>query len=248
MSSPKSLRARISTRFAAEARPPGRASDRPARSRSGSLPNGAKRPVNNPSASALALSPEDGPSTVSGTALDQPAQLGDQAGQAPASNIPHREIWDVGHLAHRMHRHNVRVLEQAGDLRLELESGQGPSIHRRGLGQELERHSPVEGDLTRLIDDAHPAPADLADDPKVAKNPAHAGIARTGFGNFGVAVANLPERREPAQGGQQFSDLTGMGRVFRGELLDVDRFTRLDPRRAVREQRDQLGVHRDQVR
>ena len=34
--------------------------------------------------------------------------------------------------------------------------------------QDLQRHAPPKRDLLRLVDDAHAAPADLADEPKVA--------------------------------------------------------------------------------
>ena len=180
---------------------------------------------------------------VIGAALDEPAQLGDQAGQAAPFDILHGEVGDAVDGADGVHRHDVRVLEQAGDLGLELKPLEGLRVHGGGQGQDLQGDPAADGDLARLVHDPHAAPADLADDVKVGEDPARGGVARVGFREGGVIVGNLPERGEPAEGGEQFADLIGMGRVFGGELLDVDRFTGLDLRRAGREELDQLGAH-----
>ena len=61
------------------------------------------------------------------------------------------------------------MVEQGGGLALDLEPLPLAGVEGRGAGQDLQRHATAQGELLGLVDDAHPAAADLADDPEVAE-------------------------------------------------------------------------------
>ena len=116
-----------------------------------------------------------------GAAIDEPAELADQVGQASPLDKLHCVIRDVGDDSHGVDRHDVRMLEQTGDLGLKLESLNRSWIGRRGERQDLECHAPGDRDLTGLVNDAHATTADLADDAEITEN--------------ALAVARLGRRR-----------------------------------------------------
>ena len=66
-------------------------------------------------------------------------------------------------------RHDVGVVQLRRRLRLALEATLRPGVLPELLGQDLEGDVPAERDLLRLVDDAHAAVADLADDAVVAQ-------------------------------------------------------------------------------
>ena len=66
-------------------------------------------------------------------------------------------------------RHDVGVVQLRRRLRLALEATPRPGVLPELLGQDLEGDVPAERDLLRLVDDAHAAVADLADDAVVAQ-------------------------------------------------------------------------------
>ena len=86
---------------------------------------------------------------------------------------------DAALAADEVDRHDVRVMQLGGRLRLVLEALQLPGVERGGERQHLQGHAPAERELLGLVDDAHAAPADLADDAEVAE--LHREI-REGFG------------------------------------------------------------------
>ena len=160
---------------------------------------------------------------VVGAALDEPAQLGDQAGQAAPFDKLHGEIRDAVDGADGMHRHDVRVLEQAGDLGLELKPLEGLRVHRGGQRQDLQGDPAAERGLPRLVHDPHAAPADLADDVEVGEDlaPRPARLASA------PAVVPSPvvdrfELGEPLQDGQDLLERVGLLGMGRHELVDVD--------------------------
>ena len=72
-------------------------------------------------------------------------------------------------LAGGVDRHDVGVVQLGRRLGLAAEA-----LHRLGRqsqagGEHLERHLAVERDLPRLVDDAHAAAAELADDLEIAE-------------------------------------------------------------------------------
>jgi hypothetical protein len=72
-------------------------------------------------------------------------------------------------LADAEHRHNVGVVKLGRRFGLPLEAPLGPGVGQQALGQHLERDVPVEGNLLGLVDDAHTALADFAEDAKIAE-------------------------------------------------------------------------------
>ena len=56
-------------------------------------------------------------------------------------------------------------------LRLAAEPLQRPGVVRDLVGQDLQRHAAAQADLLGLVDPAHAAPADLAEDPVVPHTP-----------------------------------------------------------------------------
>jgi hypothetical protein len=66
-------------------------------------------------------------------------------------------------------RHDVRVVQASGSLRLELKPPLLLRVDRGRERQDLQRHAPAQGDLLGFVDDAHAAAADFADDPEIAQ-------------------------------------------------------------------------------
>jgi hypothetical protein len=67
-------------------------------------------------------------------------------------------------LPHAEDRHDVRVVQQRRGPRLPPEPEQRHRIRRRVVRQDLQGHVPAQALLHRLVDDPHPAMADLAED------------------------------------------------------------------------------------
>jgi hypothetical protein len=65
--------------------------------------------------------------------------------------------------AHAVDRNDIGVVQPGGCLRLALEALQMAGIQERMLAQDFQRHTPTQGDLHGLIDNAHAAAADLAE-------------------------------------------------------------------------------------
>ena len=109
-------------------------------------------------------------------------------------------------------RHDVRMLQVSGRLRLVLETLQLLGVQRRGERQDLQGHAPPQGVLLGLVDDAHAAAADFAEDAEVAQDPGHRAIA-------GIA-RQAGRRRQPddAQGGQDLAQHSRCLRVTGSEL------------------------------
>ena len=114
-------------------------------------------------------------------------QLADHPRQVAAVDEPHRVI---GHPLGRSggeDRHDVRMVQAGGRLRLEVEPLEMPRVERRGVGQHLEGDPPAQRDLDRLVDDAHAAPAHLAEQAEV------------------IQAAKLGDQRSPRPAGRPSS-------------------------------------------
>jgi hypothetical protein len=81
----------------------------------------------------------------------------------------HDVIMNAQRLADSEDGDDVRMVQSSGGLRLAVEAGHALGIEERGRGQDLERDAAAERLLLGLVDDAHPAPADLADDPIIGE-------------------------------------------------------------------------------
>ena len=97
------------------------------------------------------------------------AELADQRGEALPFDELHGVIVDAALAADRVHRDDLLVLHVRRGQCLGLESLEPAGIDGRRERQDLERDPPPERDLLGLVDDAHPAPADLAQEAKVAQ-------------------------------------------------------------------------------
>src|SRR5262245_47125566 len=71
-------------------------------------------------------------------------------------------------LADLENRHDVRVMQLRRRLRLAAEALQGTSVAREPDRQQLEGDAASQRQLLRLVDDAHAATAQLADNPVTA--------------------------------------------------------------------------------
>ena len=101
--------------------------------------------------------------------IAQAAKLRDQRGQALPLDELHRVIVNASLAADGMHRHDLLVLHVRSRKRLGLEPLEPARVDGRGERQDLERNPPPQRDLLGLVDDSHPAPAHLAQEPEVAE-------------------------------------------------------------------------------
>ncbi len=158
-----------------------------------------------------------------GAALNEPAQLGDQACQAPAFDELHGEIRDLVDRPDGMYRHDVRVPEQPGDLGFKLKPLERFRVHRGGHRQDLQGDASGDRSLPRLVNDAHTTPADLADDVKIGEDFPLGRPVPAGTGDRNVAGVDRFERGQPLQNGQELAECVGMIGMRRHEPFDVDR-------------------------
>src|SRR5262249_35889169 len=66
-------------------------------------------------------------------------------------------------------RHDIGMVEPGSCLRLAAKSGQLVLLGDGMLGKHLDRHAPAKRLLHRLVNDAHSAAAEFANDSKVAE-------------------------------------------------------------------------------
>ena len=98
----------------------------------------------------------------------EPPQLGDDRVQALALDKLHGVITDIAILADFVHGHDVGVMQSSGGAGLPAKPFLDQRVARHVARQDLECHPPAQRDLFGLVDDAHAAAADLAEDPEVA--------------------------------------------------------------------------------
>ena len=108
----------------------------------------------------------------------RPPQPPDHVGQRAAVDELHGVEVDAALAADGEDRHDVGVVQARRRPRLVLEALQVARVHRRRERQHLQRHPPIQRDLLRLVDDAHAAPADLADDAEVAEDARRGRVGR----------------------------------------------------------------------
>ena len=124
--------------------------------------------------------------------FEQPAQLGDDRGEAASVDILHDVIGDVADGADAVNGHDARMLEPAGDLGLELKPLERPGIAGDPHRQHFQGDPPRQRWLLGLINDAHAAAADLTHDAEVAKNPCAVGGWRSaGRGTVGASIFGI---------------------------------------------------------
>ena len=100
----------------------------------------------------------------------EPAEIPDDGGERPALDELHGVVMHALLTAHRVDRHDVRVVEQRRGVRLELEPLPLPRIECGRVRQDLERDPTAQRDLLGLVHDPHAAASKLAKQPKVAQD------------------------------------------------------------------------------
>ena len=93
------------------------------------------------------------------------AAVANQRAQVVAGHEPHRDVRDPVVLAGRVHRDHVRVVDAGRGARLGQKARADVVVVEQLRRDHLQRHDPVEIELERAIDDAHPAPANERLDP-----------------------------------------------------------------------------------
>ena len=97
------------------------------------------------------------------------SQVVDDGCERPPLDELHGVVMHAAVAADGEDRHEVRVVEVRRRLGLDLEPLDPPRVDRGGEREDLQRDPAAERDLLGLVDDPHPAPAQLADDPEVAQ-------------------------------------------------------------------------------
>ena len=85
--------------------------------------------------------------------------------QVCSLDVAHREVEATVDVAGVVDRHNVRVLERHGELRLAREALAEALIQRQLGRHQLQRDRPFQPQVEGAVDDAHPAAADQLVDP-----------------------------------------------------------------------------------
>ena len=129
-----------------------------------------------------------------GDGRDQPRrgrEIGRELAEPPIQALPldqlHAEESPARGMAHFVDRHDVGMVEVGDRLGLVLEPDQLGLAGELGGPDDLEGDQPVQCGLPRLVDDAHPAPAQLLQD-LVTGHVRPLGPARRGF-----AVRSAPQ-------------------------------------------------------
>ena len=158
-----------------------------------------------------------------------------------------------------MHRHDVRVMQVGRRLRFLLEARQLLGIEGGGEGEHLEGDAPAQRNLLRFVDNAHAAPADLADDAKIAEAPPLGEECSGGI--LSRCRIAQPRGRVVQQG--QLVQVSTQGiaqfRVFRHQVVGMGRTTLLQfsqvafqdtdhPRRLVARQPGGRAIGLDKLR
>ena len=135
----------------------------------------------------------------------------DQLRERLAVDQLHGVVMDAPIRADGVDRHDIGMVQLGGGLRFVLESLQVLGIERGGERQDLDGDAPPQRKLQRLVDDAHPAPADFAHQAKIAQ-----GLRAAD--RFGVRGGGLADRR-----GRGF----GLAQIDGGGLNQIEPFQAL---------------------
>ncbi len=163
-----------------------------------------------------------------------PPQLAEDRVEPPALDELHGVEMRPPVLADAEDRHDVGVVQPRRRAGLALEPADLPRVGQGPGRQDLQGDAAAERLLLGLVDDPHPAPAELAQQAELAQ-PARRGpgdLARAGVdrsGALAVVAAGIPWRQ---QGGEAGEDLVGQVGIAPGILRGR---RRLAPPHAVQE-------------
>ena len=138
----------------------------------------------------------------------QSPQLLQDGVQAHAGDELHDVVVMAVVPAHAEDRDDVGVVQPRRGPRLPLEPQHLLGVGQGRIGQDLQRHAPAERLLLGLVDHAHAAPADLAEDAVVAQ-PLQPRRGVDGHAAGGVVGAVGAEVLHPDQDGEDLADLVG---------------------------------------
>ena len=96
-------------------------------------------------------------------------KTGEHVVQACAIDELHDDVVEPVVLSHAKHGDDIGVVQSCRGLCLALETPQMKRVQQRLPGQDLHGHVPAERFLERLVDDAHAAAADFAEDAEIAQ-------------------------------------------------------------------------------
>ena len=143
-----------------------------------------------PAAWAASSASATWPSSSIASRRAQRAAGGDPPLQVAALDQPHRDDQLAVLLAGVVDGDDARVVEPGGEPRLAQEPLAEALVVGEVAGDHLERHRPVEGEVGRPVDDAHPAARDQRVDPVPAESRADCRFCH-------AAVIPPPRRRAP---------------------------------------------------
>ena len=155
---------------------PGRAAPRPSRALSGARSGSAAVPTSNRPVSSERATSAAVPTARFGGAgasrgagpLAEGLQLAEHHVQRLSLDELHGVEDDPAILADLVDRHDVGVVQPGRGPRLAAEPLQAPGVAGDRVGQDLQGDVPAQRQLLGLVDDAHAAAADLAEDAVVA--------------------------------------------------------------------------------
>ena len=173
----------------------------------------------------------------------EPAELAQDLVQGLPLDVLHDVVGRPLVLAHAEDRHDVGVVQPAAARASRRNRSQQLGVEPRVARQDLQRHVPAQRVLLGLVDHAHAAAADLAEDPVVAELPRIAGPSAgspSANGPVGSAAPGSgPSRSISTMAGKTSADLVGQLGVAVGVLGQGRPLARAV---AVEER---LGQHRD---
>ena len=157
-------------------------------------------------------------------------------GEGLAVDELHGVVVHAALAAHRVNRDNVRVVELGGGEGLGLESAELGRVHRGRERKDLEGHTAMERDLLGLVNHAHTAPADFADDPEVAQISQDLAGIRVHRQARDLSYGRVPDLGHHLERREDSTKTLGLVGVVPGQIVDVHRLAALEPVGALLDQ------------
>ena len=156
-----------------------------------------------------------------GPRATEPAELAQDLVQRLPPDVLHDVVGRPLVLAHAEDRHDVGVVQLGRRPRLAAEPLAQLGVEPRVARQDLQRHVPAQRGLLGLVDHAHAAAADLAEDQVVADLADRRAVGRLAVGERAGGLARPGQRAQPLHldhGREDEADLVGQLGVAVGVL------------------------------